>query len=285
MMGATTGIAWSQRTQNFWHGCTPVGTPGKSGCDHCYMYTEKRRYGQDPTVCVRSKPTTFNAPLKWERELAAKGETALVFTCSWSDFFIVNADAWRPEAWDIIRRTPHCIYQILTKRHGRIAHHLPADWGDGYPNVWMGVTVENRDALRRLDVLRTIPARVRFASFEPLMEDLGDVNLEGIAWSIIGGESGADARTFDVAWARTLVRQCREQGSRPFVKQLGARPSTTLPDNESWPTHQVGAPWGGAQFHGDGFGNYLVRGLVRKADKPDEWPADLQVQEWPAVTP
>src|SRR6266498_5551388 len=123
-MGETTGIAWTQRTWNPWHGCHKVS----AGCKNCYMFREKRQYGQDPDVVVRSK-TTFNAPLKWK-------DSALVFTCSWSDWFIEEADPWRDEAWDVIRRTPHLTYQILTKRIERASSCLPKDWP--LKNVWLG---------------------------------------------------------------------------------------------------------------------------------------------------
>src|SRR3990167_6883297 len=95
-------IEWTNDTWNPWHGCTKVS----EGCDHCYMFRDKVRYGQDPELVVRSK-TTFTAPLKWK-------EPSLVFTCSWSDWFHKAADAWRDEAWAIIKATPHLTYQILT---------------------------------------------------------------------------------------------------------------------------------------------------------------------------
>jgi protein gp37 len=145
-MGETTGIAWADRTWNPWHGCLKVSP----GCKLCYMYREKKQYGQNPMLVQRSK-TKFNEPLKWN--------SGRVFTCSWSDFFIEEADAWRPEAWEIIRKTPQLTYQILTKRPERIAAHLPADWGDGYSNVWLGVSVESQKyANERIPLLLKTPA-------------------------------------------------------------------------------------------------------------------------------
>jgi protein gp37 len=242
-MGDTTGIQWTEKTWNPWHGCTKVS----AGCDHCYMFRDKARYGQDPEVVTRSKGT-FRAPLSWR-------DPALVFTCSWSDWFHKAADAWRDEAWDIIRRTPHLTYQILTKRPGRIARHLPDDWGEGYPNVWLGVSVENQDAAFRASQLATIPARVRFVSAEPLLGPVwlsnhvyreGYVNaLPFIHWVIVGGESGPDCRPMEIRWARDLIAQCRAHGVAVFVKQLGG-----------WPNKQ-----------GD----------------PETWPQDLRVREMPVV--
>lgn len=154
-MGKQTAIAWTQKTWNPWQGCRKVSP----GCKYCYMYRDKERYGQDPKTVIVSSPKTFFSPFGWK-------DPALVFTCSWSDWFISEADTWRPVAWDIIKSTPHLIYQILTKRPERILDALPADWGTGYPNVWLGVSVENQEtAQTRLPLLERIPAVLRFVSF------------------------------------------------------------------------------------------------------------------------
>ena len=212
-MGDTTAIGWTNATWNPWQGCTKVS----EGCDNCYMFRDKTRYGQNPKIVVRSK-TTFKAPLKWK-------EPALVFTCSWSDWFHKTADPWRDEAWQIVKDTPHLTYQILTKRPGRIARHLPTDWGDGYPNVWLGVSVEAEQTAHRIAVLRDTPARVRFLSAEPLIGPLDlDRRLNGIHWVIVGGESGPACRPMDLAWARNIREECKAQGAAFFLKQLGGNP-------------------------------------------------------------
>lgn len=156
-MSEHTNIAWTDATWNPWHGCEKVSP----GCKHCYMYREKQRYGQDPRNVTRSK-TTFRAPLKWTKP-------ARVFTCSWSDFFIEEADPWRDEAWEIIRQTPHLTYQILTKRPERMAGRLP--WTtEPWPHVWLGVSVEDQaNADARIPLLLDTPAAVRFLSVEPLL--------------------------------------------------------------------------------------------------------------------
>jgi protein gp37 len=179
------------------------------------MYRDKKRYGQDPRIVVRSKPQTFYAPLN-----ILKGP--LVFTCSWSDFFIDVADPWRDEAWGIIRQTPYLTYQILTKRPERIANHLPPDWGNGWPNVWLGVSVENNAQLWRMDILRSIPAAIRFVSAEPLLEAI-TLNLEGFGWVISGGESGfgRDWRPANMEWFLKIRDQCQEAGVPFFHKQHG----------------------------------------------------------------
>jgi len=153
-MAQTTGISWTDATWNPWHGCRKIS----AGCKYCYMFRDKERYGQDPTVVMRSK-SNFNDPLKWAMDTEQIGflpgkdkePSAFVgmkiFTCSWSDFFIQEADEWRADAWNIIRDTPEFTYQILTKRPERIMECLPPDWGRGYENVWLGVSVEDKEKL------------------------------------------------------------------------------------------------------------------------------------------
>lgn len=221
-MSERTGIEWTQSTWNPWYGCTRVSP----GCAHCYMFREMRQYGRDPEVVTRSK-TKFSDPLRWK-------EPRRIFTCSWSDWFHEAADAWRPEAWDIVRRTPQHTYQILTKRPERIRAHLPPDWGDGYPNVWLGVSVENQRFAGRAATLACIPAAIRFISAEPL---LGPVDFDQLIvdpvtgaevhpivfldWIIAGGESGSKCRPMREAWARSLRDQCAENDVAFFLKQLG----------------------------------------------------------------
>lgn len=207
-MGEKTDIGWTEKTWNPWHGCHKISP----GCKNCYMFREKRQYGQDPNVVVRSK-TTFRAPLKWT-------EPADVFTCSWSDWLIEEADPWRDEAYDIIRATPHLTYQLLTKRIDRglvVPARLPR-----LPNVAVGVSVESRPYLSRIDMLRDVDAPLRFVSLEPLLEDLGDFDLAGIGWGIVGGESGINRRPNEVVWIERVVLVFEEQGVPLFVKQDSA---------------------------------------------------------------
>lgn len=226
-MSAKTGIEWTDKTWNPWHGCTKVSP----GCAHCYMYREKARYGKADADTVQRSKTTFKDPLKWD-------EPARVFTCSWSDFFHEDADAWRSEAWDIIRRTPHLTYQILTKRPERIVANLPADWGlAGYPNVWLGVSVENQRWVSRISELHKVRCLTKFVSAEPLLGpldltdqlDLDDVDsdsylIDAVDWVIAGGESGPGARPCDAAWLRKLRDDCTYHHKAFFLKQLGGHP-------------------------------------------------------------
>lgn len=218
-MSASTGIGWTDSTWNPWYGCTKVSP----GCAHCYMFREQRMYGRDPEVVTRSK-TKFGDPLKWK-------EPRRVFTCSWSDWFHETADPWRDEAWDIIRRTPHLTYQILTKRPERVnldRSLLPSDWGDGWPNVWLGTSIENQRWTTRLEELIAIPSRVRFVSAEPLLGpvDFGEISTpvelhDELHWVIVGGESGPNARPMELDWARSIRDQCREADVAFYLKQLG----------------------------------------------------------------
>jgi len=243
IMGKNSNISWTDHTWNPWQGCKKVS----AGCKNCYMFRDKARYGQDPEIVIRSKPATFNKPMTWK-------DPAMVFVCSWSDFFIEEADAWRDVAWEIIRSSPQLIFQILTKRPERIIEHLPFCWGDGYPNVWMGVTAENQEmADLRIPLLLEVPAAVRFVSAEPL---LGPINFwkfatreetfgsmydhrgtypfyqvigmhgsvkyhEGIDWIIVGGESGSSCRDMNPEWARSIKTQCVDEAGVPFfMKQM-----------------------------------------------------------------
>lgn len=178
------------------------------------MFRDQEKYGRDPSLIRRTSGKTFNAPLHLKTP-------HIIFTCSWSDFFLEEADAWREDVWDIIRRTPQHLYQVLTKRPERILECLPPDWGKGWPNVWLGVTVENQImADRRLPLFMDVPAVLRWAVAEPLLGPLnlrsylqqGDDSLHrsttGIGWVVAGAESGPGARPLDENWVRSLRDQC-----------------------------------------------------------------------------
>ncbi|SRR6266851_2122989 len=212
-MGNLTHIGWTEKTWNPWHGCRKVSP----GCANCYMFTEKKAYGQDPTKVVRSK-TTFRDPLKWK-------EPALIFTCSWSDFFIEEADAWRAEAWDIIQRTPQHTYQILTKRPERVLDRLPwvAVGAPPWEHVWLGVSVETQRYVdERIPRLLKAPAALRFLSCEPL---LGPLELRpyfpALDWVIVGGQSGRNYQhhMMEIGWVEAIATVCVEFQIPLFIKQ------------------------------------------------------------------
>lgn len=229
-MGQATIISWTHHTWNPWRGCTKISP----GCKNCYMFTAQERYGNDPRIVLRTK--TWKDPLRWQRLAATERIRELVFTCSWSDWFHEAADEWRDEAWTLIKNCPNLVFQILTKRPERIAEHLPADWGSGYENVWLGTSIETNDYVWRANVLRETPAAVRFISAEPLLGPLSDLNLRDIHWLIVGGESGPKFRAMDVRWVRQLRNRAVKQGVAFFFKQSAApRTETgTLLDGQEW---------------------------------------------------
>jgi protein gp37 len=213
-MGETTRISWTDSTWNPWQGCRKVSP----GCKNCYAEAlVQNRMGRDFTDIRKSQVATFNAPLRWK-------QGRRIFTCSISDFFIEEADVWREEAWEIIRKTPQHTYQILTKRPERIEEHLPSDWDGGWPNVWLGTSIENQDWLwKRTAFLMLIDAKVRFLSCEPLLGPLPDLGgflgTGTIQWVIVGGESGPHFRPMNLDWARDIRDQCVSAGVPFFYKQ------------------------------------------------------------------
>lgn len=222
-----TNISWTDYSWNPWVGCRKVS----AGCKNCYMFRDQNRFGTDPTNIRRTTPNIFNQTLKHKYP-------ARIFICSWSDFFIEDADEWRDDAWDIIRRTPHLTYQILTKRPENIRSRLPDDWGEGWDNVWLGVSIENNEEkCRGWDLLLTIPAKLRFISAEPLLEPIRlDFMLYTgkIHWVIVGGESGPNYRPMELDWVRYIKEDCESSGVAFFMKQdSGPKPGMRgrIPDD------------------------------------------------------
>ena len=290
-MAETTGIAWTDSTFNPFIGCTAISP----GCDHCYAKTLVERWGGDSASRRRTRGANWKLPRRWDRAAAATGRRQRVFSASLADVFDNQADpAWRDDLWTLIQTTPNLDWLLLTKRPQNIMAMLPEDWGDrGYPNVWLGTTVENTEtAAQRLPHLLSIPAPVHFVSCEPLLErvDLRRVALRNglrlnaltgyydfppgtglrqaaellaqvprpfaqrVDWVIIGGESGHGARPMDRAWVADLLHQCHTEGPAPFVKQVGSNP---------------GIGWGA--------------GITGKGDEPEQWPAGCRIQQFPTV--
>jgi protein gp37 len=214
-MGENSQIEWTESTWNPVTGCTKVSP----GCTHCYAERMARRlkamgqpnYRNGFRVTVHEH--AVNLPLGWKRP-------QMVFVNSMSDLFHedVPVDFIR-RVFDVMRQADRHVFQILTKRSGRLAELAPLlPWP---VNVWMGVTVENCDYLHRVDDLRRVPAAVRFLSLEPLLGPLPDLDLTDIDWAIVGGESGPGARAMAEAWALDLRDQCRRAGVAFFFKQWG----------------------------------------------------------------
>ena len=263
-MAESTSIAWTDSTFNPWLGCLRVS----AACDHCYAAALAKRTGRrdrhrrdlwDPHAeRVRTSPDYWRQPLRWNRDAQAKGHRHRVFCASMADIFDNRAPpAWRTDLWALIRATPALEWQLLTKRPQNIAGMLPPDWGHGWPNVWLGTTTENQhEAVRRIPHLIAVPATVRFLSVEPMLEAI-DLSpwLDRLHHVIVGGESGVgnSSRPMDPDWLRDLRDQALTAGLALFVKQLGS-------NRAAWPG---------------------VRHL--KGEDPAEWPADLRIQDFPAL--
>lgn len=211
----TTKIEWTDKTWNPITGCSKKST----GCLHCYAEVMARRlkamgqekYANGFTVTLHER--CLNEPLTW------RGNHN-IFVCSMSDIFHENVPfGFIDKMFDVIKSTPQHRYQILTKRAERMAEYFETR---SVPNnVWLGVTVEAQSSRFRIDYLRNLPASVKFLSCEPLVEDLGELDLNGIDWVIVGGESGPQARPMKEEWALNIMRQVEAQGERFFFKQWG----------------------------------------------------------------
>ncbi len=224
-MSDLTLIAWTDHTFNAAMGCAKVS----DGCKHCYAETlTKNRMGLSLWGANGKRQITSEAnwkkPLLWNREARAAGRRALVFCGSLFDVFEAHPtiDGMRPRLWELIRATPWLDWQLLTKRPERIAAHLPADWGDGWANVWLGTSIEDMRVAARADHLREIPATVRFVSYEPALGPLDALDLTGLDWVIYGGESGPGYRSHDLAWPRAMREKCLAADVAFFFKQSSA---------------------------------------------------------------
>lgn len=216
-MTANSKIGWTHHTMNFWWGCHKVSEE----CRHCYIGGIMRRGGYQPFQGpMRTKH--WSAPHRWNKQAAKTGSRFRIFTCSMSDFFHPEADAWRGEAWDIIRDCEHLDWLILTKRPELALERLPSDWSEGYANVWLGVTAGCRASLSRLPILNSLPASVRFVSAEPLLESL-DLSpyLGWVDWVITGCERAAKGKRkiMDLGWVQAINNQCSAANVPHFFKQ------------------------------------------------------------------
>jgi protein gp37 len=278
-------IEWTQATWSPTTGCDKIspgcGLPRFEGDDTggCYALAMAKRlkamgqakYQNDgdprtsgPGFGLTVHPGTLALPLSWRKPKR-------VFVNSMSDLFHARVpEPFIGGVWDTMAQTPQHTYQILTKRPERMRRVL-SKWADAgwawrrhdlmwcgpllepLPNVHLGTSIELDSYCRRADELRETPAEVRFLSLEPLLGPLPSLNLNGIAWMIIGGESGPDSRPLDLGWVRELIAKGREAGTAIFVKQLGS----------CW-AHENGG-------HGKG-GDW------------DLWPADLRIREFPGET-
>lgn len=222
----TTKIEWTDKTWNPVTGCTKYS----SGCANCYaeiMATRLKAMGQKKYsrgFSLALHEECLKEPLKWHG-------SHNVFVCSMSDLFHANVPfTFIDKVMQTIKETPNNRYQLLTKRAERMneyfsTHEIPS-------NVWLGVTVECAAVKDRIDFLRTLDATVRFLSCEPLIEDLGILNLQNIDWVIVGGESGHKARPMKEEWAIAIKEQAEKQGAAFFFKQWGTWGSDGIKRNK-----------------------------------------------------
>lgn len=214
---AESSIEWTEHTWNPVTGCTKVSP----GCKHCYAETMARRLKAMGAPGYENGFELTLHPERLEQPLRRKAPTTY-FVNSMSDLFHEGVpDRFVERVLDVCRRTPQHTYQVLTKR----AERLPEFFADRKcpPNVWLGVSVEDRKyGVPRIAHLRRVRAEVRFLSVEPLLEDVGKLNLRGIHWVIVGGESGAKARPMEASWAENVRTQAVAQGVAFFFKQWGA---------------------------------------------------------------
>lgn len=225
-MSDRSGIEWTEATWNPSTGCDRIS----AGCDHCYALTLAKRlkamgsakYQNDgdartsgPGFDLTVHPDSLDVPRHWR-------QPRTVFVNSMSDLFHARVPlGFVQQVVETMRDTPQHTYQVLTKRARRL--RLLSDRIDWPDNVWLGTSVESVDTVHRVGELTRVDAVVRFLSLEPLLGPLPDLDLEGIGWVIVGGESGPRARPIEPSWVLAIRDQCLEQDVPFFFKQWGGR--------------------------------------------------------------
>lgn len=215
-MASTSKIEWTEQTWNPVSGCTKISP----GCKHCYAEKMAERLrlmgcsGYEHGFELTLQPARLHQPEQ-------RKKPTVWFVNSMSDLFHEGVpDDYIDKVMDVIRRTPQHTYQLLTKRAERLPEYFATR--PVPQNLWLGVSVEDRKyGVPRIDYLRKVAAHIRFLSVEPLLEDIGDIDLTDIHWVIVGGESGKGARPMDPAWVRNVKNQCDDAGTAFFFKQWG----------------------------------------------------------------
>ncbi len=221
-MSDRSAIEWTDATWNPVRGCTKVSP----GCKHCYAETFAERFRGVPGhpfeqgFDLRLVPGKVDEPLRWR-------ESRRIFVNSMSDLFQDDVPAsFVASVGRVMEQANWHVFQVLTKRHERMRTLLRGEleWMSRLPHVWYGVSVEDKKhGLPRVRALRDTPAQVRFLSVEPLLEDLGRIDLGGIDWVIVGGESGPGARPMEERWVLSIRDQCERSGVAFFFKQWGGK--------------------------------------------------------------
>jgi len=214
-MATVSKIEWTGSTWNPITGCDKIS----AGCDHCYAERMARRLHAMGQPNYRNgfkltlHPDVLRKPLSWR-------QPRLIFVGSMTDIFHKDVPFdYLYQLFSVMKQASQHVFQVLTKRSGRLAKLAPdLPWPE---NVWMGVTVESRQYVRRIDQLRETPAQTKFLSLEPLIGPLPSLNLLGIDWAIVGGESGPGARPVREEWVLDIRDQCQTQSVPFFFKQWG----------------------------------------------------------------
>ncbi|MBX9952052.1 MAG: phage Gp37/Gp68 family protein [Candidatus Obscuribacterales bacterium] len=214
-MSLTSEIEWTDATWNPVTGCTKISP----GCANCYAETFAERFRgvaghpYEQGFDLRIWPERLVLPLSWKKPKR-------IFVNSMSDLFHKDVPVeYVKQVFDVMKKAHWHQFQILTKRHERLLEmDAQLEWA---PNIWMGVSVESRDYVHRIDFLRKTGANIKFLSVEPLLGPIEDLNLDGIDWVIVGGESGRRVRPLQPEWVGLIRDQCRAAGVAFFFKQWG----------------------------------------------------------------
>lgn len=228
-MGDNSAIEWTDATWNPVTGCTKIS----AGCDNCYAERFAERWRGTPGHPFEAgfdltlRPDRLEQPLRWKRPRR-------IFVNSMSDLFHRDVPTYFiDDVFAIMERAHWHQYQVLTKRPEIMRRHMQRRYSASKlapPHVWLGVSVEEAKVKRRIDVLRMTPARMRFLSVEPLIGPLGELDLAGIHWVIVGGESGPGARPMNPDWVREIRDQCIAQGVAFFMKQMSGPVKARMPE-------------------------------------------------------
>jgi protein gp37 len=218
-MADNSAIEWTNATWNPVTGCTKIGP----GCDHCYAerFAERFRgvpgHPYEPGFDLTLRPARLDQPARWRRP-------RMIFVNSMSDLFHKHVPfTYVDQVFESMEKADQHTYQVLTKRSSRLRSYVNSRYDERKvpDHIWLGVSIEDRQRLSRLEQLRQTRAAIRFLSLEPLLEPLGRLDLDGIHWVIVGGESGPGARPMEGAWVRQVRDQCLAAAVAFFFKQWG----------------------------------------------------------------
>lgn len=202
---------------NPWRGCKKCS----EGCRYCYIHKGDAKRGVDTSII--EKTNDFSKPAEYLKNGNFKMKSGIVYTCFSTDFLIEEADAWRPECWQMMKKRQDCTFLFLTKRIDRFLECIPDDWGDGYENVVVCCTIENqKNADLKLAILNGLPIKHKCITVQPLIEDIDiECYLEGIELVVVGGESDQNARPLDYDWVLHIREQCVRKNVSFEFRQCG----------------------------------------------------------------